>query len=55
MPNGSSSATVRLGMSGLLLLLYALLALWALEVIVPLVVIAAAYVTRRARRNTASP
>ena len=46
---GSCSATVRLGMSGLLLFVYALLTLWALELVVA--VVAAAYVTRRERRR----
>jgi hypothetical protein len=36
--------------SGVRLLLFALLALWALEIVVPLAFIAAAYATRRARR-----
>jgi hypothetical protein len=41
-------------MSGLWFLLYGLLALWALELAVPLAVIAAASVTRRVRRRTTS-
>lgn len=33
-----------------MLLLYGMLALWALEIVVPLLIIAAAFVTRRVRR-----